>query len=344
MGKDLAARAKRHGLLYVSVDALCFHRQKHGRGFAYRDAGGRPIRDRETLARIRALVLPPAWTEVCIADSPRAHIQAVGRDAEGRLQYRYHDDWKTLRDRVKAERLFRFGRALPKIRARIEKDLRRRDPDRRFAAAAAGRLIDVALLRAGHSGTEEGGRGATTLLRSDVRLNGTRVTLDFVGKSGKTIRKTIKDPVLLRRLRRLKRIGRKRLFVFRDAQKQRRRLHARDLNAYLRDAAGRTVTAKDFRTFAASAQALAALCAAEEPASETARKRLVASVIRDSAERLSNTPAVARSSYVHPIVMGAFESGLATPTLLQGPPRAGLDKAETALMRLLEAEAGPQRG
>ena len=182
-------------------DRLRLRGEKRGRGFRYVNGRGSRIEDAAILDRIRSLVLPPAWADVRIAAEARAHIQAVGRDAEGRLQYRYHDDWTALRDTLKAERLARFGRVLPKIRARIEKDLRRRKTDRRYAAAAAARLIDLTLIRSGHTGTDEGGRGATTLLNSDVKLNGTTMSLSFIGKSGKTIEKTVRDPILTGRLR-----------------------------------------------------------------------------------------------------------------------------------------------
>ncbi len=338
MTEDLAWRAKRQGLRYVESDKLCLTRQKGRRGFRYLDAQGRVIRSKRILDRIRALVLPPAWTEVCIADDPKAHIQAIGRDSEGRLQYRYHDEWTRIRDKVKAERLLRFGRALPKIRARLDRDLNRRKTDRRYAAAAASRLIDRALLRSGHtvSEPEDGGRGAATLLNSDVQLNGTQVSLNFTGKSGKKIRKSFRDPILLLRLKKLRRIGKERLFGFRDEKGRCCYLSARDLNHYLREAAGQPVTAKDFRTFAASAEALAALCEAEPPTSETAAKKVVAKVMRETAEKLVNTPAVTRSSYVHPLVVEAFVSEQLTPAILNRATRNGLSQAETALMRFLE--------
>ncbi len=322
----------------METDSLCIVRRRSGRGFVYQDAHGRTIRNAKTIARIRALVIPPAWADVCIAPDSQSHIQAIGKDALGRLQYRYHEDWTAIRDRVKAERLLRFGRALPKIRASIEKDLARRKTDRRYAAAVAGRLIDRALLRSGHSGTDEGGRGATTLLNRDVQLNGTKVFLNFTGKSGKTIRKTIRDPILLTRLRNLKQRGRKHLFAFRDDDNRRCKLTASDLNAYLREAAGKRVTAKDFRTFAATSHALATLCQVVATNSESGRKKIVASVMKETAETLANTPAVTRSSYVHPMVVEAFANERLSRSIMQGPTRAGLDQAETALMRFLEEE------
>ena len=267
MSQQLAARAKRFGLRYVDVKELCVKRRRKGDRFVYVDGKGKPIRSKKMLARIAALAVPPAWEEVCLADDPQAHIQAVGRDAEGRLQYRYNDDWVLIRDKIKAERLLRFGRVLPRIRARVEKDLRRRGTGRRSAAAAASRLVDRALLRSGHSADsiDTGGRGATTLLKRDVRLNGTRVTLDFIGKGGKRIETEVKDPTLLARIRKLKSIGKKRLFAFRNGKGKVCYLTATDLNKYLRDAAGKRVTAKDFRTFAATSLALAELAEIEVP-------------------------------------------------------------------------------
>jgi DNA topoisomerase-1 len=338
MGKRSNGLRRRQRLRHVKVAELCLRRRKSGRGFAYDDAEGRVVRDRKVLQRIRALAIPPAWTEVCIADDPQAHIQAVGRDSEGRLQYRYHDDWTTVRDRRKARSLLRFGKVLPKVRAQIGRDLKRPKTERRSTAAAAGRLIDRALIRSGHTGTEDGGRGAATLLKGDVKLNGSTVSLSFTGKSGKQIQKTIRDPVLLKRLRKMKRIGRTRLFVFRDDNKRRHRLSARELNAYLREAAEHSISAKDFRTFAASAKALQALCRGKAPHSATARRRVVAAVMRETAELLGNTPAVARSSYVHPLIVEAYESDRLGPTLLKKPARKGLSQPETALLRILEED------
>lgn len=339
MTDDLARRAARHGLRYVEAEKLCFKREKGRRGFRYLDARGRLIRSPKVLERIRALAIPPAWTEVCIADDPKAHLQAIGRDSEERLQYRYHDDWVNVRDKVKAARLMRFGKALPRIRERLQRDLKRVKADRRYAAAAAGRLIDRALLRSGHSVSEpeNGGRGVATLLNSDVRLNGSQVSLDFSGKGGKAIRKTVRDRILTARLRKLKRIGDKRLFGFRDEKGRCCYLTARDLNRYLREAAGGPVTAKDFRTFAASAHALALFCEAEPPDSEAAAKRLIAAVMRHTSEKLANTPAVTRSSYVHPLVVEAFQSERLDPSILKGQTRNGLTQPETALMRFLES-------
>ncbi|WP_128291623.1 DNA topoisomerase IB [Afifella aestuarii] len=340
MADTLQERAELCGLNYICAENLKIERRRSGRGFTYR-CDGKTIRDRRLRRRLEDLVIPPAWTSVCIAEDPHAHLQAVGRDQEGRLQYRYHEDWTEVRNAIKAERLLRFGRALPKIRERIARDLDRRRTDRRFSAAVAARLVDRALLRSGHRGEPsdgEGARGATTLLKKDVRLNGRTVTLDFTGKSGKKIHKVIPDTYLPSRLRKLKAIGKRRLFAYRESDGSRAYLNARDLNQYLKNAAGAQVTSKDFRTFAASAAALELFVTSEKPESEVARKRAIASVMREVSDKLANTMAVCRSSYVHPLVVQAFQEERLRADLLRGPHRTHLSAAETALMRFLEAE------
>jgi len=340
MPTELDARARHCGLTYVSAEDLSVERRPHGRGFSYRDRDGTLVTDRQLRRRFASLAIPPAWTEVWIALDPHAHIQAVGRDAEGRLQYRYHDDWKEVRDGIKAERLLTFGRALPAIREKVEADLRRRTPDRDFSAAVAARLVDRALLRSGHRAEkgEESARGATTLLKRDVKTNGRSVSLAFIGKSGKPIRKKVPDTLLPARLRKLKRIGKERLFAYRTDDGKRAYLSARDLNRYLKDAGGAPVSSKDFRTFAASAAALEEFAVLEPPETKSARQRAVAGVMREVSEKLANTMAVCRSSYVHPLVVEAFEDGRLEPELLNGPHRTQLSAAETALMRFLEKE------
>jgi DNA topoisomerase-1 len=326
----------RKKLVLAEPDRLPILRRRRGRGFTFVYEDGRPLPP-AVRARVAAVVVPPAWTAVRLADDPRSHILGVGRDALGRIQYCYHPDWTEVRDEVKAQRLLRFGRALPRIRAAVARDLKRRDPDLRSAAAAGARLIDRGLLRPGHEEyAEDGGRGAASLLKSDVKLNGRRVMLHFRGKSGKDIELAVDDVALLHRLERLQRLRSRRLLAYRDGKGRRRRLSARALNAYVRRVAGGQVSAKDFRTFGASAIALAALAEAEWPRSEAARRRLVAGVMRQVSEQLKNTPAVARSSYVHPLIVEAFEAGDLDAQLLRGPYRGGLSAAETALMRFLE--------
>ena len=338
-----AAVAEQLGLRIIDKDELTFARRPHGEHFRYVDAEGGalpPERRRE----IEALVLPPAWSDVAIAADARAHLQAIGRDGQGRVQYRYHDDWARVRDAVKAERLRAFGRALPRIRERVERDLARPLSDRRAVLATAVRLIDRQLLRVGGERyAAMGTRGASTLEARNTHVKNGRVELRYRAKAGKKVSLRLRDKRLADRVKRLRRMKGRRLFAWRDETGTRRRLGASQINEYLVDLAhghlGRRpaiqVSAKDFRTFAASALAVEDLCAATAD-TPTARKRALAAAMRRVAERLRNTPAVARSSYVHPLVVRAFEAGELDPGLVRGPVREGLDHAETGLMRLLE--------
>ena len=338
-----AGVAKRMGLVIVDKDDLTLTRRPHGAHFRYADAEGRAL-DAERRAQIEALVLPPAWRDVAIAADPRAHLQAIGRDEKGRVQYRYHDGWAAVRDAVKAERLLAFGRALPRIRKVVERDIARPLRDRRAVLATAVRLIDRQLLRVGGERyAAMGTRGASTLERRNARVKGGVVELSYRAKAGKKVRLRLSDKRLADRVRRLRRRGTKRLFSWTDAQGRAHALSAAQINAYLEAAAhghlkrapAAHVSAKDFRTFAASATALELLCTVKA-ASATARKRALAATMREVSTKLRNTPAVARSSYVHPMIVRAFEAGALAPALVRGRARGGLDRAETGLMRLLE--------
>ena len=331
--------ARRLGLTITDTNALTIERRRHGRGFTYRDsATGRTVngaRRRE----IEALVLPPAWEEVRVSPEACTHLQAVGRDGKRRVQYRYHEDWARVRDAVKTERLIRFGRALPRIRAAVEADMKRPLNDRRGVTATAVRLIDRQLLRVGSEQyLADGTRGASTLANRSVKVARKAVELTFRAKAGKRVNLRLKDTKLARRVRKLRRRGGKRLFSWRSGRKV-KSVNARLINAYLTDAGGAPVSAKDFRTFAGSALALERLCEAldDEPSSLTTRRRATASAVRDVSERLRNTPAVARSSYIHPSIVAAFEDGTLDPNLVRGRRRRGLDAAETGLMGFLKA-------
>src|SRR5688572_3660561 len=262
MVEKAAAFCRRHGLFYVDTCDLRLCRRRCGKGFKYLDANGRCIRDKSVKARIVHLAIPPAWVEVRIAEDSRAHIQAVGRDAEGRLQYRYHSDWDAFRNATKAERLKRFGAALPRIRNAVRSALAAPGLSRDKVIAAVVRLIDRALLRPGYEeyARKGGGRGAATLLARDVSVEGDRVLLDFEGKGGKEIKQEVRDPLLAPVLRRLRGNGR-RLFSAPDANGRERPVTAKEVNVFLAEAGGEPISTKDFRTFKASAVALARLAA-----------------------------------------------------------------------------------
>lgn len=326
-----ATRAREAGLRYVAPDDLPITRQRRGRGFSYLNGGGAPVRDPALRDRLTRLAVPPAWTEVRLARDPLAHIQAVGRDAEGRRQYRYHDLWTESGAIVKLARLAALGGALREVREATAAQLRRRTVDRDFAMGCAIALLDRAGLRVGYAEycREAGGRGAMTLQRRHVRIDNGSVTLSFFGKSGKRILRRLDDPELATALGRLRDTGGANLFSWGKAPDA--MLSADDVNAWLRQTVGEGTSARDFRTFRGSAIAAGTLGSGETG------KRALRAAIREAAAFLANTEAVCRSSYVHPIVQSAFlDESLDRAPLLAKPSRAGLDQAETTLLRLIE--------
>ena len=338
MPQDLNKLCGRYGLTYVETSDLRLRRRRCGKSFSYIDGEGRTVREKQLKARIRQLAVPPAWTEVCIAEDERAHIQAVGRDTEGRLQYRYHPDWERARAETKAHRLLRLGTALPRLRSAVKKALSTPELTRSKVIAAVVRLIDRALLRPGYEeyAQARGSRGAATLLKSDVVIEGDKVVLEFEGKGGKRVKREVRDRLLARVAQRLTTLKGRRLFTAPDDNGQPRPITAREVNAFLAEASGTDVTAKDFRTFRASAEALAFLTEHNGHETEKLKKRAVVQAADKASELLVNTRSVARSSYIHPSVIKAYESGKLETSLFRGRMRAGLNKIESALMRFLE--------
>jgi len=299
------------GLRIVAVAELSWTRRRCGRGFAYFDQHGRRISDRDTLDRVRRLAIPPAYAEVLIAARPSHHIQAVGRDEAGRLQYLYHPAWEAVREARKTTRLARLCAVLPRLRRRLSRLLAAPGPSREKTLAAVIALIDRTHIRIGCSDYVHSGRsrGASTLLKRNVRIEGERIFLDFVGKRRTPIQCALRSPSLARALLELRQLPGPRLFQYRTADGALRPVSAAEVNAFLRELAEAEVTAKDFRTLAATAAAGERLAALERGGSPTARKRQVAEVIRAVSSLLANTPAIARKSYVHRALIGAFESG-----------------------------------
>ncbi|MEL6750452.1 MAG: DNA topoisomerase IB [Pseudomonadota bacterium] len=324
-----ADHARRLGLVIVPVADLTLVKQ----GDEWVDSADGQVVSKRRLSELEALVLPPNWKGLRASPSVDAHLQAVGTDDVGRLQYRYHDRWADVRNAVKAQRLLEFGRALPLIREAVARDLKAKLGTKPNVVATAVRLLDTKLVRPGNEQyAKQGTTGASTLQPGQVREDGKRLL--YVGKSGKTIDVEIDDLKLQRRLAALKRRNRGRVFRYRrKARRAKSSLTASDINAYLRRVSKRGVSAKDFRTFAATAIALQRLC---EVADRTPESKAVTAAIKQASKRLRNTPAVARSSYVHPLVVGSYLDGNLSPALLKGRQRAGLDRAETALMRLLD--------
>jgi DNA topoisomerase-1 len=305
------AAARASGLRYASDTRPGITRRRVGRGFSYRDVDGSTIRDQEVRARIAALAIPPAWTDVWICPWPNGHIQATGRDARGRKQYRYHAEWGSRRGSDKFERMIEFGRALPRLRRRCDRDLRRRGLPREKVLAAVVRLLELTLIRVGNDAYARLNRsfGLTTLRDRHATVAGSRIRFRFRSKSGAIHESGLRDRRLAAIVRRCQELPGQELFQYVDEEGGLHDVASDDVNAYLREAMGGDFTAKDVRTWAGTVLAFRALRAQEAVDHvPTARRQLVAA-IRAAAERLGNTPAVARGSYVHPGLADAYLDG-----------------------------------
>lgn len=305
------------------------HRVRAGKGFSYRTPDGTVV-DSQLRERIESLGIPPAWTDVWIAPYANGHIQATGVDAAGRTQYIYHPTWRQQKDRLKFDRALALAESLPTARRRVTTDLRLDEPSRDRARAAAFRLLDTGSLRVGSEryAQEHGSHGLSTLLCSHASISGDTVKLDFPGKSGQEWDSVIRDAELASVLRGLKRRGpNARLLAWRDGRTW-HPLTAAEINDYVRDRTGGDFTAKDFRTLHGTVTAAIGLAKAGPQKSPTARKKVIAQVMRDVADVLGNTPAVARASYVDPRIIDHFDRGRTIDA-----SRAG--SAETQLRALL---------
>lgn len=327
------------GLVYVNDHDPGLVRVAGATGFGYRDADGRPVEDEATLERIRALVLPPAWRDVWICASPYGHIQATGRDARGRKQYRYHERWNRAQAEAKFDRLIAFGRALPKLRARVEHDLRRRGLPREKVLAAVVALMELTLIRVGNSEYAKANKsfGLTTLRDRHAEITAAGAVFEFRGKSGKVHRTGFRDRRLARIVKACQDVPGQRLFQYVDQDGERRAVESDDINDYIRAAMGQAFSAKDIRTWAGTLYAARGLV--EQPPARDAgeARRRVVTTVKAVAALLGNTTAVCRSAYIHPLVLEAYERGAL-------PLKAGRsDRAfELAVLRFLEAaqEAG----
>jgi DNA topoisomerase-1 len=327
-------------LRYVSDGKPGLKRVRHGAGFRYLGTDGAPTRDLITLRRIRKLAIPPAWTDVWICPLPHGHIQAVGRDARGRKQYRYHRRWRDVRDQTKYARLIEFGKTLPKIRERVEQDLSRPGLPREKVLAAVVRLLESTLIRVGNEEYARQNRsyGLTTLRSQHVTVEGARLRFEFRGKGGKHHTVGITDGRLARVVRRCQELPGHELFQYLDDEEQRQSIDSADVNAYLREIGGDDFTAKDFRTWGGTvlaAFALAARAASEESGN---LKRQLAGAISEVARRLGNTVAICRKCYIHPDVIAAHaERALTMALTREAAGGNGLLPEELAVLRLLEA-------
>jgi DNA topoisomerase-1 len=336
-------------LRYVSDREPGLRRVRCGRGFRVLDARGRSVRDAATRARIRGLAIPPAWSDVWICAQPDGHIQATGRDARGRKQYRYHPAWSALRSETKFERMIDFARALPRIRARVDADLALPGLPRRKVLAALVSLLERSLIRVGcdEYARANAAHGLATLRDEHVRIVGAKLRFEFQGKGGKPQRVVVTDRRLARIVKRCMDLPGRALFQYVDDRGARQCVDSGDVNAYLREVAGDDFTAKDFRTWGGTLLAAMALDADAVPGNAAGRRRVVAAALARVSERLGNTPAVCRKYYVNPLVIEAWQSGplrLGVAGAKSQPPNgAGLERVERALLALLDGTSLPAR-
>ncbi len=338
MAKDMPFEgAQVHGLAYVHDHDPGIERVNSPSGVSYRGPDGEEIADPETLERIRRLAIPPAWTRVWICSDPAGHIQAVGRDARGRKQYRYHGGWRTFRDEAKYERVLAFGRALPRLRARVEADLRRHGLPREKVLAAVIRLLEITLIRVGNDEYARANKsfGLTTMRKRHVSLNGAGAVFEFRGKSGVNHKTAFHDRRLARVLHGCEELHGQRLFQYVDESGHRHAIGSGEVNAYLHAAMGERFSAKDFRTWSGTQLAARALAMQPPPATAAEAKRALVHCVKAVAGLLGNTPTVCRACYIHPKVFDAYQAGVLSPKLA-----AEARSADLALLRLL-AGGGP---
>jgi DNA topoisomerase I len=340
--------AEAAGLVYVSDEEPGIRRRRAGRGFSYLGPDGRVLRDRHELERIHRLAIPPAWTEVWICAEARGHIQATGRDAKGRKQYRYHARWEAVRDTHKYERILEFGRVLPELRRRISQDMGRRGLVREKVLATVVHLLDVTLIRVGNASYAKENRsyGLTTLRDRHVEINGSGLRFDFKGKAGKVWRLRISDRRVARIVRSCQELPGQQLFQYLDGEGQRHRVDSADVNAYLREVTGQAFTAKDFRTWGGTVAAAEAFAATPlpDPASERALASCQAAAVRQVADVLGNTVAVCRASYIHPRVFEAWRTGELHRLAAAQPLRTAGQRERFVLSLLEPASSRDGRG
>ena len=332
--------AEAAALRHVSDDRPGITRRRSGSGFSYTAPTGEVIRDRATLMRIRSLAIPPAWTDVWICPTQNGHLQATGRDARRRKQYRYHPRWRQVRDATKYERMVHFGHALAAIRARVEADMSLTGLPRDKVLATVVHLLEITLIRVGN---EEYARandsyGLTTFRVHHVRVNGTKIRFRFRGKSGKETVINVTNRRVARVMRQCRELPGQDLFQYLDESGEPQPINSSDVNDYLRAASGQDFTAKDFRTWGGTLLAARHLASAPEPTTEAEAKAAINAAVEAVAHELRNTKAVCRKCYIHPGVLEAFAHAELRQQLRsdEAPPaEEGLSGEEAVLLRFL---------
>lgn len=351
-GAPAAEALRDAGLRYVSDALPGIARRRAGKGFAFRGPDGQAVRDAATLGWIRSLAIPPAWTGVWISPFPDGHLLAVGRDAKGRKQYRYHPRWRASRDEAKFGRMLEFGRALPRIRAQVAADLKKPGLGRRKVLATVVRLLEATLIRVGNEEYAKTNRsfGLTTMRDRHFKAEGAELRFTFRGKSGKRHAVTLRSRRLAQLVRRMQELRGQELFQYLDEDGRPQPIDSGEVNDYLREIAGGDFTAKDFRTWSATVLAAWALSELETFDSQAAAKRNVTAAIERVAGRLGNTPTICRKSYVHPEVVDAYLDGSLVESLkaeIEEELRAeldGLEPEEVAVLVFLRQRLARESG
>ena len=335
---DPRETAGRVGLTYVSGDLPGLARRRSGKGFTYTGPDGERLCDRQVLARIRGLVIPPAWRNVWICSRLDGHIQAVGYDERGRKQYLYHPRFREVRDEAKFEHMMAFAEALPGLRARVAADMGRSGLGRDKVLATVVHLLETTMIRVGNAAyaKENGSFGLTTLQVRHVKVDRTELRFHFKGKSGKVWRLSVKDRRVARIVKACQELPGQHLFQYLDEDGERQTVTSADVNAYLKRASGGEITAKDFRTWLGTVLAATALAEFGAAASPTEAKRNLTRAINQVAAQLGNTATVCRKCYVHPEVMTAYLAGELVLDI-QEAAEAGLDAEEAAVLAFLRA-------
>ena len=337
--------AESAGLRYVSDEQPGIRRRKAGKGFTYVKPGGSKVDDEATLKRIRTLAVPPAWTDVWICPHANGHIQATGRDAKGRKQYRYHARFREVRDGTKFEHMMAFAQALPAIRAKLKEHMALRGLPREKVLATVVHLLESTLIRVGNDDYVKQNKsyGLTTLRNKHVKVDGSELRFEFKGKSGKTWNLQVKDRRIAKIVRACQELPGQDLFQYIDEDGVQRDVTSADVNAYLKEITGTDVTAKDFRTWAGTVLAALALKEFETFDTQAKAKKNVRAAIERVASKLGNTPTICRKCYIHPEIMSSYVEGsllLEVKKEVESELRedlAGLKPEEAAVLSLLEA-------
>lgn len=298
-------------LRYVHDQQPGFKRQRHGKTFRYLDIDGKPLKDASHIARIKALAIPPAWTDVWICSMPNGHIQATGRDAKRRKQYRYHTQWRELRDGMKYENMISFGTHLPMIRKKVASDLAKPGLSRGKVIATIIFLLEKTMIRIGNDeyAQHNNSYGLTTLRNRHIKVDGADLLFHFLGKSKVEHRISLHDPKLARIVQQIKELPGQELFQYLDSEGLRHKINSADVNEYLQQITGEQYTAKDFRTWAGTLQTTIALANAERFETSSQAKENLALAIKAAAKKLGNTPTICKKCYVHPGIIQAYLNG-----------------------------------